>query len=110
MGRPKGSKNKPKEPEQLEITEVVKKKNSAKVDATEVLRATVDLAMVAGRSHIVNKVTQWATQIKYDELKVVQKDDMDIYELYLDGERVATKHIQHEDVMQIVAGVFGLSV
>ena len=117
MGRPKGSKNKPKadepvvkvngKPAQLEIKDTADDLN------TSFIVATTELAVIAGRNYITDKLMGWLGDTKAEypgqelELAVIVGDDKDEYALFLDGEKVDSKHIFHADIEDVVRGVLG---
>lgn len=119
MGRPKGSKNKSKEVQPVlpavdTKTKVAKKEKVEKdavKDPLELLRATTNLAVLAGRNFIVDKITTWKDSFKAQDglvIKVVSTDDCDEYQLWDGDEKLDSKHIFRVDVEDVVAGVLGV--
>ena len=119
MGRPPGSKNKTKEEtkkpvplKQLEI-EAAKRVEKSAVDLSAYIKATTELAMIAGREYIVQKLLGWLDDKKKlypgQQLKLVvtEKKDQHEYALVLDGAKVDSRHIFQAEVEDVVRGVLG---
>lgn len=112
MGRPKGSKNKPKEDNQpkLSLTSEIMKasKKTAKTFEKATTKQTKDsfealanLALVAATEYVVAKVTQFAAPLTYHTLKVEYDDKLKLTEFILldgDGEKVDSIHVFDADI------------
>lgn len=119
MGRPKGSKNKPKENARelfdavnvkSKVNKPVAKPLQSEEAAKVYIKAAVDLAMTGARNYIVDKVTAWKAA-RMGELRCDTSADgeYDTYRLIDDnGDEVDSVTIQHVDVEYVVRQILGL--
>lgn len=115
MGRPKGSKNKPKEDKvdnqpKLSLTSEIMKaskkttKTFEKVTTKQTkdsFEALANLALVAATEYVVAKVTQFAAPLTYHSMKVEYDDKLKLTEFILldaDGEKVDSIHVFDADI------------